>query len=219
MLRTSPGDSGSSLPVEDSLPVDLLPADSLQPLSDSPLEGQISIEGDRTTATSPIETFVDDDCPRPQREDNLSAIVTHPPFDASITSRGVHTAMETSAVTVQSDRQTAWSKLPSQDVGLDGLYALRQAAALQTPPPSRTRLWSQRSLTTLTDVSVAESIDLLSFAAPLSPLRERDLAALSEFFRRDDMATIEADLSQRLISLLPEPCWEDEVFDFLKEFL
>jgi len=57
------------------------------------------------------------------------------------------------------------------------------------------------------------------YADPLSPLRERDVQALSQWFQRDDMYTIEADINQMLIQLLPEPCWDEETFDFLREFL
>lgn len=58
-----------------------------------------------------------------------------------------------------------------------------------------------------------------NFAAPLSPLRDRDLNALSELFLTDKMRIIEADVAQLLIRLQPEPCWEDDPFTFLEEFL
>ncbi|MEX0269815.1 hypothetical protein AB3R30_11770 [Leptolyngbyaceae cyanobacterium UHCC 1019] len=58
-----------------------------------------------------------------------------------------------------------------------------------------------------------------NFAAPLSPLKERDLRALSELFLTDKMSTIEADIAQLLIRLQPEPCWEDDPFAFLQDFL
>lgn len=57
------------------------------------------------------------------------------------------------------------------------------------------------------------------FASPLSPLRERDLAALATWFHREDMYAIESDLNQMLLHLLPEPCWDEDAFDFLQEFL
>ncbi|MBF2027162.1 MAG: hypothetical protein IGS48_10405 [Oscillatoriales cyanobacterium C42_A2020_001] len=58
-----------------------------------------------------------------------------------------------------------------------------------------------------------------SYADPISPLRERDIQALAVLFQRDDIAMIEADLTQMLLRLLPEPCWEEDGFEFLKEFL
>lgn len=56
-------------------------------------------------------------------------------------------------------------------------------------------------------------------AAPLSPLRERDMKALSDLFQREDIFQIEADIADRLLHLLPEPCWEDDPFDFIREFV
>lgn len=56
-------------------------------------------------------------------------------------------------------------------------------------------------------------------AAPLAPLRTRDVAVLEEWFMLDSMAEIEADIMCNLLLRFPEPCWEDYVFDFLGEFL
>ncbi|MDX2228117.1 MAG: hypothetical protein NW220_00675 [Leptolyngbyaceae cyanobacterium bins.349] len=58
-----------------------------------------------------------------------------------------------------------------------------------------------------------------SYADPLEPLRERDLQALDKLFQRDDMYTLEADLNQMLLHLLPAPCWEEDAFEFLRDFL
>ncbi len=55
-------------------------------------------------------------------------------------------------------------------------------------------------------------------AAPLSPLRDRDLGALDEFFDRSDMPDLEQDVNRQLLRLFPEPCWEDDL-SFLKEHL
>ena len=33
------------------------------------------------------------------------------------------------------------------------------------------------------------------------------------------MYWIEADVNQMLLHLLPEPCWDEDAFDFLREFL
>lgn len=57
------------------------------------------------------------------------------------------------------------------------------------------------------------------YANPIAPLRERDLAALVKLFHRTDMYDIEVDVNQMLLQLLPEPCWDEDVFDFLREFL
>ncbi|PZV18048.1 MAG: hypothetical protein DCF22_02460 [Leptolyngbya sp.] len=69
----------------------------------------------------------------------------------------------------------------------------------------------------MASLDVAQSVG--NFAAPLSPLRDRDLNALSELFLTDKMNDIEADVAQLLIRLQPEPCWEDDPFAFLQDFL
>lgn len=50
-------------------------------------------------------------------------------------------------------------------------------------------------------------------------LRERDWTALIELFDRNDADEIQADISCSLLWLIPEPCWEDDPFDFLREYL
>ena len=54
---------------------------------------------------------------------------------------------------------------------------------------------------------------------PYSVIRERDWEALHSLFDRDDSDEIEADIKSQLVWLVPEPCWEDNPFEFLKEFL
>jgi hypothetical protein len=102
---------------------------------------------------------------------------------------------------------------------LDGLYALRQAAGLNALRTARPSLLSRGTLAKLKASSASSDAEISSFAAPLAPLRVRDIQALAELFLREDIFAIEADVSQRLLALLPEPCWEDEVFAFLGEFL
>lgn len=58
----------------------------------------------------------------------------------------------------------------------------------------------------------------IDHAAPLSPLRDRDLVALGEFFDRDDLSNLEQDVNRHLLRLFPEPCWEDAL-SFLREYL
>lgn len=55
--------------------------------------------------------------------------------------------------------------------------------------------------------------------APLAQLWERDVKALGGFFDREDMHDIETDVIRNLLARWPEPCWEDDPFDFLREFL
>lgn len=56
-------------------------------------------------------------------------------------------------------------------------------------------------------------------AVPPMPLHERDLKILTDLFTLDDIEAIEEDILSNLDRLLPEPCWEDDPFDFLREYL
>lgn len=40
-----------------------------------------------------------------------------------------------------------------------------------------------------------------------------------ELFDREDSEEIEADIRSNLLLRTPEPCWEDDPFDFLREYL
>ena len=55
--------------------------------------------------------------------------------------------------------------------------------------------------------------------SPHNSLRERDWEALTSLFDRDDSDEIEKDIKSKLVWLVPEPCWEDNPFEFLREFL
>lgn len=93
------------------------------------------------------------------------------------------------------------------------LQALRQIAYLGEQQKQRDRSVRKQAI-------VSRDIDQhVGFAAPLSPLRDRDLSALSALFLTDKMSDIEADVAQLLIRLQPEPCWEDDPFTFLQEFI
>lgn len=56
-------------------------------------------------------------------------------------------------------------------------------------------------------------------AAPLMPLTERDMKALAGFFERDDAEKLESDINNYMRLIYPEPCWEDNPFDFLRDYL
>ncbi|MBD2111985.1 hypothetical protein H6F59_09105 [Nodosilinea sp. FACHB-141] len=56
-------------------------------------------------------------------------------------------------------------------------------------------------------------------ANPLSPLRDRDRQALAEIFDHEHMVAVEADILTRLSYLVPEPSWDIEPYEFLREFL
>ena len=70
---------------------------------------------------------------------------------------------------------------------------------------------------TLSPYSLANAAPQL--ANPLAPLRDRDRQALGYIFAHDQMATIEADILNRLNHLVPEPIWDVEPYEFLREFL
>lgn len=61
--------------------------------------------------------------------------------------------------------------------------------------------------------------DIYSGAAPLMPLRTRDLAVLEDLFQQEKIDEVEAEILRILFFLHPEPCWEDDPLDFLKEYL
>lgn len=104
--------------------------------------------------------------------------------------------------------------MPSRQVeALTELQALRHAAYLGERQ-------KRRGYSIAADAVSTASIEVVGhYAEPLSPLRHRDVKALTDLFQRDDIYAIEVDISQILLRLLPEPCWEDEPFEFLKDFL
>jgi hypothetical protein len=204
MLLTSPGDNGSS--------------PSMDFLLDQPgdaSKGQSGIEGDRVTSVTALDPLGGKQA-QLENTDHLALTSVSPGVNASETPSDVSTA-GASPLTSRSHKN-ARLKSPLQDKALDGLYALRQAGERKTPQ-LRPSLLGAGTLARLIESNPVETSDLGSFAEPLSPLRERDFKALSDFFLRDDIYAIEADVKQRLLSLLPEPCWEENVFDFLQEFL
>lgn len=60
---------------------------------------------------------------------------------------------------------------------------------------------------------------LRSFAVLVAPLKDRDIKALDTLFHYDGMEEAAADISQVLLALFPEPCWEDDPFEFLRDYL
>jgi len=62
--------------------------------------------------------------------------------------------------------------------------------------------------------------ELFDHAAPLSPLRDRDLEIMAGWFDRVDMTEVEQDIDHYLSMLYPEPPWEDALdLNFLKDHL
>ncbi|MEM9923798.1 MAG: hypothetical protein AAF915_08630 [Cyanobacteria bacterium P01_D01_bin.50] len=58
-----------------------------------------------------------------------------------------------------------------------------------------------------------------SHAPPLVEFNKRDWKILVELFDRKDSDEIEEDIITKLSWMVPEPAWEDEPLDFLKEYL
>jgi hypothetical protein len=113
-------------------------------------------------------------------------------------------------------------KAIAPDVASDGLAGLREVARrgeVQKAAQGRQQGFASGDdkLSQGTSALINHS---LHFAAPLSPLKERDEKALAALFQRHDMLDVMADVSQCLLQLLPEPCWEDDPLDdLLREFL
>jgi|GEM_PF-1942486 len=103
-------------------------------------------------------------------------------------------------------------KIAKPGLPLDGLEALKRLAKSREQQAEQARRDLGRPF-------VPGSNDALSHAAPLAPLRERDVDALANWFGRDDMGAIEADIAHCLLVLWPAPCWEDNPFGFLEEFM
>ncbi|MEM1239308.1 MAG: hypothetical protein AAGI45_05655 [Cyanobacteria bacterium P01_H01_bin.26] len=57
------------------------------------------------------------------------------------------------------------------------------------------------------------------YAEPLAPLRAGDALALEAIFNDTQIDERLTDICIRLEQLHPEPCWEDEPYDFLKGYV
>lgn len=104
-----------------------------------------------------------------------------------------------------------------RDTALAELIRFSLRVSMVKPPRRRSRLWLKTAQPHFSEPSNMEECS--SYAAPLAPLHERDKTALSGFFERDDMEEIASDVKQTLAWLWPEPCWDEEPYEFLKEFL
>lgn len=194
-----PGDDSASLPIG-----------SLQEQLELTTDLQSGMECDQAPPASTVKTA----CKTVEGDRNEVSVHTNPVDAAPLGDRAVP---RPPALAQSSHYQSVLLRDSYQpQAELDGLYALRQAARLKT---LRQRTSSRSKVAFAILPNTADYGTLDSYAAPLSPLRERDLTALAALFQRDDIYAIEADVSHRLLSLLPEPCWEDDVFAFLQEFL
>lgn len=108
----------------------------------------------------------------------------------------------------------------SSDEGASDLAELiRFSRKVTTSKPARTSRW-QRVNQTENEASATLSIESSATLDGCTPsLREGDTKALAALFDREDSDEIETDISKYLRLLWPEPCWEDDPFDFLREYL
>ncbi|MEM0979783.1 MAG: hypothetical protein AAGH78_05860 [Cyanobacteria bacterium P01_H01_bin.58] len=56
-------------------------------------------------------------------------------------------------------------------------------------------------------------------ASPLAPLRQQDSQALGELFEAEHIQEITLDVHRYLARMYPEPCWEDEPYEFLHGYV
>ncbi len=52
-------------------------------------------------------------------------------------------------------------------------------------------------------------------ASPLAPLREQDSESLEALFEGEQIQEIVLDVHRYIARVYPEPCWEDEPYEFL----
>ena len=69
------------------------------------------------------------------------------------------------------------------------------------------------------NLRVKPLIRLQIYAPSLTSLRQRDWNALIELFDREDGDEVESDINSNLHLMMPEPCWGDDPFDFLREYM
>lgn len=70
------------------------------------------------------------------------------------------------------------------------------------------------------DIAIPISAGLsVEHASPIAPLRQRDRVALEAMFDRPDLPAISLDIHRSLARLYPEPCWEDEPYEFLHGYI
>ncbi|MCT7975029.1 hypothetical protein [Laspinema olomoucense] len=117
------------------------------------------------------------------------------------------------------------SSTNSRDPFFTQLLEFSKKAAVSTPS-RRWRRFFPSKIEPLSDLEIAtsdftaNSCDFSSGAAePLCALKERDTKALAELFEDEEIDAIQADVLLCLSFLSPAPCWDEQAFEFLKEFL
>ena len=78
------------------------------------------------------------------------------------------------------------------------------------PTPLINPLKSYLNQAARSSVSRRSSFSEWTSAAPIAPLRDRDLLQLTRWFAREDMPDVEEDINKTLIYLFPEPYWDED---------
>ncbi|MBO0349504.1 hypothetical protein J0895_10365 [Phormidium pseudopriestleyi FRX01] len=118
------------------------------------------------------------------------------------------------------------SSTNSRDPFLTQLIEFSKKATVSKPSRKWRRFLSSK-IEALSDLGAiarsdftANSCDFSTGTAePLSALKERDTQALAELFEDEEIEAIQADVLLCLSFLSPAPCWDEQAFEFLKEFL
>ena len=125
--------------------------------------------------------------------------------------------------------------IPSNFTDMAGLEELRQYGAanirdghpelstlktrqVETTPAFATEQLRDGIFSSLKAERTSPSLDV-HHASPLAPLRRRDSQALDDFFESDRIQDIALDIHRYLARIYPEPCWEDEPYEFLRGYI
>jgi hypothetical protein len=84
-------------------------------------------------------------------------------------------------------------------------------------PSERNDIVTQEESSTTFGINSSGNIELDSEL--LRSLTQRDVTAFLELFDRKDSDEIQADINKQLQKMHPEPCWEENPFEFLREYL
>ncbi len=100
-------------------------------------------------------------------------------------------------------------------------YSAPNSAAPKPAIQRAAPLWERENISPLNNLRLdgAFTMNSGSHASPLMPLRDRDLKVLVELFTQEEIESIEEDIRCNLMRRAPEPCWEDDPFSFLREYL
>ncbi len=108
------------------------------------------------------------------------------------------------------DQQTLLPTPSARAVGADHTTTVRGAQTLSL---------ARGVLPESQQVSRTSQSLAVSHASPLAPLRARDRDALEDLFDGDDLAEMTLDVYRYLSRTYPEPCWEDEPYEFLNGYI